>query len=1782
MRFRAALLGLVLVLATCTEDRAPMSPRVGPVLASVTGGDPVFVGAGDIAECDRHSYDTDTLLQSIAGTVFTAGDNAYPDASDANFTNCYDPTWGREKARTYPAIGNHEYNLGNANGYWNYFGTANFGYPNAYYSYDLGTWHIIVLSSMWPPYNPAGYDFGSPQEQWLKADLAAHPAMCTLAIWHHSRFFSPTVNPDTGVTDWVRAFWVDLYNAGADVVVGGHFHQYERFAPQDPDGNLDSQTGIREFIAGTGGSGLSGGVFSRIRRNSEVLNGTTWGVLQFTLHPTSYDWKFIPAKGQTFSDAGSAPCHGARPMVNVGYDQLTNPGRTFNLLATFTDFDNSSPWSYTIAWGDGSSTSGSVATAAAVDSIRSSHAYSAVGQYLLNVAVTDNTGLSGSSSANVTVTNDNVLIAAGNISRCDSQNDDKTANLLDHLGGTVITVGDNAYASGSLTEFQNCYAPTWGRSLPRTQPTPGDKDYQTAGASGYFSYFGAAAGDPSKGYYSYDLGAWHIIALNSSLSTSTGSAQEQWLKADLAGTTGQCILAYFHYPLYASQNGSQVWGPMQPLWNDLYAARADVVLGAHYQFYERFAQQTPSGVADPQGGIREFVVGTGGQSWSAFGTPRPTSQVRATQTWGVLKFTLHSTSYDWQFIPITGQTFTDAGTTACHTKGSVASVAMSPTAASVSVGSTAQLTATPLDAGGNPLTDRVVTWASNNTAVATVSASGLVTGVAAGSATITATSEGKTATAAITVTVLVPVASVAVSPTSATVAVGGTQQLTATPLDANGNPLSGRAITWASGAPGVATVDANGLVTAVAAGSVTITATSETKSGNSAITVLVPVASVSVSPASATVSLGNTAQLTATALDANGTPISGWPVAWTSGNAAVATVSASGLVTSVAGGSATITATSEGKSGSSAITVTAVPVASVAVSPPSAGVLVGATVQLTAMPLDANGNPLGGRTIAWTSSAPGVATVSASGLVTGVAVGSATITATSEGKSGTSAITVNPVPVASVVVSPASAAVGVGSTTQLTATPLDANGNPLSGRTITWATSAAQVATVDGTGLATGQAAGSATITATSEGKSGTSAITVSVPVASVVLSPASATVAAGSTEQLTATPLDANGNPLTGRTITWTSGAPGVASVSASGLVTGVAAGSATITATSEGKSGTSAITVPVPVASVTVSPASATLAVGATQQLTATPLDANGTPLTGRAVTWVSSTPSVATVDGTGLVTALAGGATTITATSEGKSGTAAITVPVSVASVTVTPGSATVAVGATQQLTATPLDANGNPLTGRPVTWVSGNAAVATVSGSGLVTAVAAGSVTITATSEGKGGSSTITVPVPVASVTVNPAPASVQLGATVQLTATPLDANGNPLSGRAITWTTSTAGVASVSTSGLVTGVSVGSATITATSEGKSGSSAVTVNPVPVASVAVSPASATVTIGASVQLTATPLDANGNPLSGRTVTWASGNTAVATVSTSGLVNGVAGGSTAITATSEGKTGNSAVTVPTGFAPVTLVGAGNIARCDQTHDDSTAMVINGIAGTVFTTGNNTYSTGTLTDFTTCYGPSWGRLLARTRPAVGTKDYQTAGAAGYWQYFHPSVAVGDSGNYYYSYDLGAWHIVTLNSEISMSAGSAQEQWLKADLAASTKRCQLAVFDHPRFSSTGTQIWSSGLPIWQDLYAAGAEIVLNSHYRVYERFAPQTPGGVLDTQAGIRQITIGTGGITADTFYTALAPNSEVRATKLYGVLQLTLADGSYSWQFVQVPGESPAFTDSGSGSCH
>src|SRR5947209_8612874 len=388
-----------------------------------------------------------------------------------------------------------------------------------------------------------------------------------------------------------------------------------------------------------------------------------------------------------------------------------------------------------------------------------------------------------------------------------------------------------------------------------------------------------------------------------------------------------------------------------------------------------------------------------------------------------------------------------------------------------------------------------------------------------------------------------------------------------------------------------------------------------------------------------------------------------------------------------------MTATFVGKAGTAAVTVTPIPVATVAVAPPTASIVVGATVQLSATPQDAAGNPLTGRTVTWQTSDGTIATVDATGLVTGKAVGGpVTITATSEGKSGTAAVTVTPIPVATVAVAPPTASIVVGATVQLTATPQDAAGNPLTGRTVTWQTSDGTIATVDATGLVTGKALGGpVTITATSEGKAGTAAITVTpIRAATVAVAPPTASIVVGATVQLSATPQDAVGNPLTGRTITWQSGNAAVASVDANGLVTGKGAGGpVTVTATSEGKSGSATVTVtPIPVATVAVSPATASVQVGASFQFTATPKDATGNPLTGRTITWQSSAQGVATVNGAGLAQTLTVGSATITATSEGKSGTASLTVmPASVASVAVSPVSSTIPVNGTAQLTAPP---------------------------------------------------------------------------------------------------------------------------------------------------------------------------------------------------------------------------------------------------------------------------------------------------------------------------------------------------------------------------------------------------------------------------------------------------------------------------------------------------------------
>ncbi|MEJ2852863.1 MULTISPECIES: CBM96 family carbohydrate-binding protein [unclassified Saccharothrix] len=260
---------------------------------------------------------------------------------------------------------------------------------------------------------------------------------------------------------------------------------------------------------------------------------------------------------------------------------------------------------------------------------------------------------------------DPVLVGAGDISNSGS-GDSATAALLDNIQGTVFTTGDNVYNDGTAAEFANYYDPTWGRHKARTRPSPGNHDYHTSGATGYYNYFGTQAGPSGRGYYSYDLGNWHIISLNSNISMSAGSAQETWLRTDLANNTKPCTAAYWHHPLFTSGANHAPSTATRPLFQALYDYNADVVIFGHNHQYERFAPQNPSGGLDTSRGIRTFVAGMGGASHYSFGTIKPNSEARNSDTYGVLKLTLHSNSFDWQFVPQSGRTYSDSGTQSCH------------------------------------------------------------------------------------------------------------------------------------------------------------------------------------------------------------------------------------------------------------------------------------------------------------------------------------------------------------------------------------------------------------------------------------------------------------------------------------------------------------------------------------------------------------------------------------------------------------------------------------------------------------------------------------------------------------------------------------------------------------------------------------------------------------------------------------------------------------------------------------------------------------------------------------------------------------------------------------------------------------------------------------------------------------------------------------------------------------------------------------------------------------
>ena len=391
---------------------------------------------------------------------------------------------------------------------------------------------------------------------------------------------------------------------------------------------------------------------------------------------------FIFLAAACSSNTGPNPPPPPPPPPPPGAVTVTAPrkdsvptGAPLQLEATFQDTaSKGSPWSYTIDWGDGANSNG---TKSSITPITETHAFASEASYSVKITVTNHLGAAGTASVPVTAMAP-VILAAGDVSDCTRTSDDSVANLLDTLEGVVMPLGDNAYESGTPQQYADCYGPTWGRQKGRTHPVAGNHDYYDTsstgaiGPYGYFGYFGAAAGDPAKGYYDYAIGSWLVIVLNTGSDSppnyAAGSPQEQWLRAELASHSQQCVVAMWHHPRFSSIAGRAPIRPeVGPLWDALYQYGADLVLNGHDHAYQRFAPQKPDGTLDATFGIREIAVGTGGgETLYDLGPTVPNLEVRNNTTHGVLKLTLRAGGYDWRFIPVPGETFTDSGTGTCH------------------------------------------------------------------------------------------------------------------------------------------------------------------------------------------------------------------------------------------------------------------------------------------------------------------------------------------------------------------------------------------------------------------------------------------------------------------------------------------------------------------------------------------------------------------------------------------------------------------------------------------------------------------------------------------------------------------------------------------------------------------------------------------------------------------------------------------------------------------------------------------------------------------------------------------------------------------------------------------------------------------------------------------------------------------------------------------------------------------------------------------------------------
>ena len=862
----------------------------------------------------------------------------------------------------------------------------------------------------------------------------------------------------------------------------------------------------------------------------------------------------------------------------------------------------------------------------------------------------------------------------------------------------------------------------------------------------------------------------------------------------------------------------------------------------------------------------------------------------------------------------------------------IVSLAISPSAATISLGMTQQFQAiaTYTDSTTQNLTASA-NWTSDTQSVALVSGGGLASGIGMGAAKITASASGVSGSGVLTVGPPALV-SLTVTPSAISIPLGTTQHFDAVGTYTNGSmqDLTG-SVTWSSSS-NVASISASGLASTSATGATTITASAGSISASAVLTIAPPtLVSLTVTPSAVSIPLGTSQQFAASGKYTDGSTqdLTG-SVAWSSsGNAA--SISGTGLANAAATGTATITASDGAISSSASITVGPAALVSIAITPANASFALGTTQPLKAIGTYTDGSTLDISTsVSWNTANSGIAKVNAQGLATSVAVGGTSATATLGSISGTTTLTVNPATLVSIAITPAIPAIPLGTTVQFSATGTFTDGSTQNVTdTVQWSSDATSVATISNSsgsqGLASSAATGTANITATSGSVQGSTTLTVTTAaLVSIAVTPANPTIALGTTQQFVATGTFTDGSTqnLTS-TAAWSSDTPSSATINSNGLASSVAVGTATISATSNNIAGSTLLSVtPAQLVSIAVSPSATNIPLGTSQTFTALGTYTDGTTQdVTQAGHWSSTNAAVATISNTpgsqGLASTLGTGTTTIAIAVGTVSGTATLTVnPAALVTITLSPQTPAIPLGTTQQFTAsgTYTDGSVQDLTAT-VQWTSSSAMVAVMNAAGQATSAGTGTTTITATLGTVTTSTTLTVgQAAIVSLAVLPSAATISLGMTQQLQAiaTYTDGTTQDLTSSA-NWTSSLPGVAAVSSTGLATSLSSGTTTISANSGGASAGAVLTIAPAVPVSLAVSPTTATIAFGAQQQFQALLTYSDGSIVNVTSlVTWSSSSNTVAAVSSTGLATSMGAGSTTIYASGNGMIVASALSV------------------------------------------------------------------------------------------------------------------------------------------------------------------------------------------------------------------------------------------------------------------------------